>query len=208
MNEADTPPGAYSFAAIQTQTGWGQTLRGLAEWCQPQPGWLTLDAGCGTGLLPGLLAGYGCQATGADLDFTMFAPPRLHTRLVQADVLRLPFPGGAFHLVTSSNLLFLLPDPLAALNEMARVLHAAGSLVTLNPSEHMSVAAASALADQHGLTGVGRASLLNWASRAEANFRWTEAEMQRLFASAGLRLVDTTLRVGPGLARFARAVKA
>jgi ubiquinone/menaquinone biosynthesis C-methylase UbiE len=111
-----------------------------------------------------------------------------------------------FNLVTASNLLFLLPDPRQALLEMARLLPPGGQIVLLNPSERMSVAAATALADQRGLQGVARASLITWATRAEASSHWWEVDLADLFAASGLQMVETTLKVGPGLARFARGI--
>ena len=187
---------------IQTQTGWGQVLAGFAAWCQPQPGWLALDVGCGPGLLPALLAQRGCRAYGADLDGEALAASRLHASLLQADALLLPFTGGVFDLVTASNLLFLLPEPAAALREMRRLLKPGGQIAVLNPSEQMSVAAAAALAQRRGLQGAARQSLLDWAARAEAHRRWGEEALGELFAAAGLKLVRSELRVGAGLARL------
>jgi len=156
---------------LQTNTGWKRTLEAFAAWCAPQPGSLVLDIGCGPGLLPALLARAGCRAYGADLDGRMLRTPRLHPDLVQADILRLPFPGGVFHLLTASNLLFLLPDPEAALGEMGRLLRPGGQVCVLNPSEHMSVAAAAELAEQRDLKDLARDSLLNWAALAEKHAR-------------------------------------
>ena len=181
-----------SFLEIQTQTGWGRVLQGFAGWCQPQAGWL-----------PALFAGYGCQAFGVDLDAATLAQT-LHPTLVQAQAVDLPFPQGTFHLLTTSNLLFFLPDPEQALREMRRLVRADGWVALLNPSERMSVAAAAALADQRGLAGLDRVSLLDWAMRAEAHQRWDEAETAALFAAAGMFLHETILKLGPGLARFAR----
>lgn len=195
------------FFQIQTQTGWGQVLKTFADWCQPQPGWNTLDVGCGPGLLPSLLAQRGCRAFGVDRDEKALFPHSLYDQIVMADALRLPFSGRSFDLVTASNLLFLLPEPVAALAEMARLLRPGGQITVLNPSERLSVTAATALAGQRGLQGVARDSLINWATQAEANQRWGEAELHALFAAAGLRLTGTVLKVGPGLARFARAVR-
>lgn len=192
-----------SFLEIQTRTAWGRALQGFADWCQPQPGWLTLDVGSGPGLLPALFAGRGCQAYGVDLDAASLAQ-RLHPALARAQAERLPFPDGSFHLVTASNLLFLLPDPALALGEMARLVREDGWVALLNPSERMGVAVATALADQRGLTGLDRQSLLGWAARAEAHHRWDVADLAELFAAAGLRLQESMLKLGPGLARFAR----
>lgn len=195
-----------SFLEIQTRTAWGRTLEGFAAWCNPQPGWLCLDVGCGPGLLPALLARHGCRAFGADLDFTSLVG-RLHPLLVQASAACLPFPGAAFDLLTASNLLFLLPNPPAALDEMARLLRPGGRLCLLNPSENMSVAAAHALAAARDLQGLDRQSLLDWAARAEAHQRWGEAGLVALIRRSGLQLERTELRIGPGLARLASATK-
>ena len=192
-----------SFLEIQTQTGWGGVLRGFAEWCQPQAGWLTLDVGCGPGLLPALLADYGCRAFGADLDAAALAQP-LHPTLVQAQVVGLPFPEGVFHLVTASNLLFFLPDPEAALLEMRRLVRPDGWVALLNPSERMSIPVATEFADRRGLVGLDRLSLLDWAARAQAHHRWDEDGLAALFAAAGLSLLESALKFGPGLARLAR----
>lgn len=192
-----------SFLEIQTRTGWGRALQGFADWCRPQPGWLTLDVGCGPGLLPALLAERGCHPCGVDLDSDSLAQ-RLHPDLVRATAAFLPFQTGIFHLVTTSNLLFFLPDPAQALREMARLVRMDGWVALLNPSERMSVAAAIAFADQRGLTGLDRDSLIGWAARAEAHQRWGESDLAELYASAGLVLQETVLKFGPGLARFAR----
>jgi len=192
-----------SFLAIQTQTGWGRSLQGFADWCRPQAGWLTLDVGCGPGLLPSLLAARGCQAFGVDIDGPSLAQ-RLSANLAQAAAERLPFPTGSLHLVTASNLLFFLPEPAAALLEMRRIICHDGWVALLNPSERMSVALATEFADQRGLVGLDRDSLIGWAARAEAHRRWDDADLAALFASAGLVLQESALKFGPGLARFAR----
>jgi SAM-dependent methyltransferase len=200
--------GEYSIStAVQTQTGWGRILQSFAAWCQAVPGWLVLDVGCGPGLLPALFSQSGCQAIGVDLDFATFGPPHLHAALLQANALHLPFPDRTFHLVTASNLLFLLPQPLPALYEMRRLARDDGRIAVINPSEIMSVAAATALADGHKLTGVARDSLLTYAARAEAHQRWSEEELRTLFTVAGLQLDKTALRMGPGLVRFAQGTK-
>lgn len=201
-------PGAAGedFLAIQAGTGWGQVLLRFAAWCSPQSGWTVLDVGSGPGLLPSLFSRQGCRAYGVDLDPAALWTDRLHSDLVMGSVLYLPFSATLFDLVTASNLLFFLPDPEGALHEMVRVLRPGGQVALINPSEQMSITAAATLADQRGLQGVARASLLNWARRAEAHRRWGESDLQTIFAAAGLRLLDTSLQVGPGLARFALGV--
>ena len=198
LRDADT------FLELQTQTGWGRTLAGFAAWCQAQPGWRVLDVGCGPGLLPALFARQGCQALGIDLEADMFLPQPLHPQVLVAQGEGLPFSGGMFDLVTASNLLFLLADPRPALDEMRRVARPGGMLALLNPSELLDQEAAAALAEAKTLQGLARASLLNWAQRAETNHRWTEADMNSMLLAAGIQPLENSLKVGPGFARFTR----
>jgi len=190
------------FFRIQTETGWGATLAQFAEWCDPCPGWRALDVGCGPGLLPALFQQLGCHAFGAELDGSLLSQGVLHPALVIADAFRLPFQDSSFDLVTASNLLFLLEEPLPVLLEMARLIAPQGRICLLNPSEHLSVSAASEFAVQRGLNGLGQASLINWAVRAENNRRWTERQTDALLADAGLTVMKTTLKIGPGFARY------
>ena len=178
-------------------------LHSFASWLDPKPVSLILDVGCGPGLLPEILAQKGCRAFGVDLSFEMFRDA-LHPDLLLADVTSLPFPPSSFDLLTASNLLFLLPDPPAALKEMTHFLAPNGEIALLNPSEKMSVSAAMKLADKRNLKGLARETLLNYAARAEHHFRWSEADLHELFAAANLRLTDTTTRMRPGLVRFVR----
>lgn len=194
------------FLDLQTQTGWGRILGSFACWCAPQPGSLVLDVGCGPGLLPALFARGGAAAFGCDHDAIMLADP-LHPALLAADGSRLPFPGNLFSLATSSNVLFLHPWPQKLLKEMARVSRPGGQVCLLNPSEAMSVAAASDLADQNRLEGLARETLLNYARRAEKFARWTPEELAGMYAQAGLQMMDTDTRMGLGLVRYAKGRK-
>jgi SAM-dependent methyltransferase len=200
----ESKPDAEYFLDLQTQTGWGRTLAVFADWCQPCPGWKILDIGCGPGLLPALFQANKCWAVGVDVDEEMFHPRPLHPIIALADVHRLPFASGAFDQVTASNLLFLLPNPIPALSEMVRVLHPGGQAVFLNPSEHLTIQAAREFAESRGLSGLAWDTFLNWAARAEDNHRWDAAQTGILFAAAGLTLDETTLKIGPGFARFSR----
>ena len=199
-------PDSDYFLELQTQTGWGRVLVRFLDWIDPQTDWLTLDMGCGPGLMPALLSQRGCCSFGVDLDLEMFQPAPLHPQVASADIFNLPFPTETFDLITASNLLFLFPDPQMALREMARLLSPKGQIATLNPTEQLTVTAATELADARGLSGLARETLLNWASRTETHFYWTEAETAQLFIAAGLELTETRTAMGPGFARFARAL--
>ena len=191
------------FLELQAKTGWGAMLRSFALWLDPEPDSLILDVGCGPGLLPAIFAQKGCRAFGIDSSFEMFRET-LHPNLVLADVLYLPLQPSTFNLITASNLLFLLPNPLTALKEMTRLLAPNGEVAVLNPSEKMSISAATALGDERNLEGLARETLLNYAARAEKYHRWSEDDLRELFASAKLKLTDTTTKMAGGLVRFVR----
>jgi len=193
-----------NFFDVQTKTAWGRTLAEFASFCDLRPASVILDVGCGPGLLPAIFTRAGHTAFGLDSDFSLLSS-FLTLNLIQADALDLPFQAATFDVVTATNLLFLLDDPLRALLEWKRVLAPASELCLLNPSEDLSLSAATRLADQRGLNGAARESLLNWAHNAETHFRWTESETQELLSRAGLQLEESIVKVGPGFARFVRA---
>ena len=188
------------FLELQTLTGWGRMLDSFARWCAPEPSQRVLDIGTGPGLLPAIFARHGAQAIGIELDPDMLAGP-LHPDLVLGDAAALPFQVGSFDLVTASNVLFLAEDPLLLLAEMSRV--SANRVYLLNPSEYMTMDAATALADKNSLSGLARETLINLARRAESHCRWSEQELEKLFSQVGLELTNSTLRMGEGLIRYA-----
>ncbi len=193
------------FFDLQTRTGWGRTLEKFARWIDPPSGSRVLDVGCGPGLFPAILERRGCRACGVDLDPASFRPPRLHACLGAADALRLPFPPAAFDLVTASNLLFLLPDPRAALDEMLRVLSPEGRLALLNPAPALTPQSAADFARQRGLDELGRSTLVNWARRAVRHHRWDAPALADFLAASGVQLERSKPAVGPGFALWALA---
>jgi len=193
-----------NFLEVQTKTPWGRTLEEFASFCAPKPASRVLDIGCGPGLLPAIFAHAGHTVFGIDTDFSLLSSS-LSPNLIQADAQTLPFQLATFNLVTATNVLFLLDDPLLALREWRRVLAPDAELCLLNPSENLSIPAAKRLANERGLDGTARESLLIWAKNAESHFHWTESETRELLIQAGLRLEEYRLRVGPGFARFVRA---
>jgi SAM-dependent methyltransferase len=193
---------AEYFQELQTQTGWGRTLYSFAQWCDPRPGWLILDAGCGPGILPEIFSKSGCTAIGIDVDPLMFYPAPLHLSVAVADIYRLSFRENTFDLITCSNVLFLLANPARALFELRSKLVRGGKLALLNPSEMLNEQAAQDFATEKQLDGLARSTLLNWAKRAAENHHWTENETKQLYEAAGMTYGGSVLRVGPGFARF------
>ena len=72
----------------------------------------------------------------------------------------------------------------------------------LNPSEGLNEQAVTRFADENGLKGIARQTLLNWARRAAVNYHWTEAETYALYRAAGMNCLESQLKVGPGFGRF------
>lgn len=96
-----------------------------------------LDAGCGTGGDALFLRRYG-QVVGMDLapEALELALPRLPGLLTRGSVLDLPFATNSFDLVTSFDVLYHrgVPDEVAALREVRRVLKPAGRLLIRLPA--------------------------------------------------------------------------
>jgi SAM-dependent methyltransferase len=92
----------------------------------PRPADRALDVGAGTGFLSGALLGRVADAVALDSSQAMlsFAPAGVRTVVGRADAM--PFEDASFDLVTCVNTLHHLPDPHAALREIARVLAPGG----------------------------------------------------------------------------------
>jgi ubiquinone/menaquinone biosynthesis C-methylase UbiE len=102
------------------------------------PGAPALDAGCGAGHLTVALAGAGLEVVATDSSPEMTercarsvgrAGVSDHVEVLRADAQRLPFPDRRFALVVALGLLPWLPDPAAAVEELARVLELGGWLI-------------------------------------------------------------------------------
>jgi SAM-dependent methyltransferase len=99
-----------------------------------QPGQRVLDVACGTGIVARTAAevvGPGGHVTGVDLNPAMLqvarnAHPELEWR--EGDVEDLPFPAASFDAALCQSALFFFPDPGRAVQEMARVVDAGGTV--------------------------------------------------------------------------------
>lgn len=119
-------------------TAWQQPL----EWLNIPPGGIALDIGCGPGNVTASLAratGPGGLALGVDISEPMLARavgaeagPQIG--FLRADAQRLPLRDNTVDAVVSIAVLQLVPDPAAALAEMARVLRLGGRLAVTVPT--------------------------------------------------------------------------
>ena len=126
----DTPIGALVKKA---------ELEVILDLLRPAQGDRILDAGCGTGVFSLDLLSRGARLTGIDLSRPMLARAKRRAAglLFQAaagDILRLPFPAGAFQKTVSITALEFIPDAAAAVRELFRVTQRGGIIVaaTLN----------------------------------------------------------------------------
>jgi len=125
----DTPPGR---AHDQVQKDDVRSLLPLAS-----TGQTLLDVGCGTGHWSAFFAEMGYRVTGVDIAPRMIEVARAAVsscRFEVADASQLPFEDSTFDIVSAMATLEFLPDPAAAIAEMARCAKEGGHLLvgTLN----------------------------------------------------------------------------
>jgi SAM-dependent methyltransferase len=131
-----------------------------------------LDCGCGTGYNLTLLARFG-RPVGFDLTPTGLALARGRgLPLARASITHIPFRDASFDLLTSFDVLQIIPDDGAVLKEMARVLAPGGTAIVTAPA--MAV-----------LRG-GHAA--EWPEER----RYSPARIRRLADEAGLRVERAT----------------
>jgi len=118
-------------------------LRAMIAGLPIAPGDRLLDLACGDGVYAGWLAGRvgpSGMICAVDLLPAFLERAREETRkcpfgrrihLVNADVERLPFPDAAFDLAWCAQSLYSLPDPVAALKKMGRVVRDGGTVAVL-----------------------------------------------------------------------------
>jgi SAM-dependent methyltransferase len=109
-----------------------------------------LDVGAGDGALASLLAPRARRITCLDKSAKMVAAAQKrlksaeNVRVVQGDVLEMPFANASFDVVLAFNVLVYLDDPFRALAEAHRVLRANGKLVVVTLDAHEERALATA----------------------------------------------------------------
>ncbi len=112
------------------------------DWLGIPPGGIALDVGSGPGNVTASLAraaGPDGLALGVDISKPMLAravraEAGPQVGFVRADAQRLPFRDEAFDAVVSIAMLQLIPEPAAALAEMARVLRRGGRVAVMVPT--------------------------------------------------------------------------
>ncbi len=155
-----------------------------------------LDVGCGTGVATRGAAervGGDGEVVGLDLNPVMLAVARrLRPDLVwrKGDAMALPFPDASFDVVLSQFAMMFVPDPGAALTEMARVVRPAGRVTVMVPA-----AAVDQPAFGPFVTAVGRHAGPEAVSMVSAYWALGNRDrLAELATSAGLEVIAARTR--------------
>ncbi len=178
--------------------------RMLVDAVDPSPGQTLLDVACGTGIVARTAVDRmgGAGVTGVDLNHAMLTvaarvEPRVDWR--QGDVGALPFPDGAFDIVTCQMAMMFFPDRVSALREMRRVAVADATVGVVVPAALDDQPAYRVFVDV-AARHVGPSAL------ALLGAYWACGDVDELtgwFRAAGL--VDIAVRTHSAVAGFASA---
>jgi ubiquinone/menaquinone biosynthesis C-methylase UbiE len=184
---------AANYQRFFVPTIGGPVAEDLVELARLQPGERVLDVGCGTGVVTRLarekIGGTGA-VTGLDVNPGMLAvarsktPSDLPIEWCEASAESMPLPDGVFDVVLCQMSLQFIPNKLAALREMRRVLDAGGrALVTVpGPKPPLFAAMTDGLASH-----IGREA----ASFGDLVFSLHDAdELKELMRGAGFQEVE------------------
>jgi SAM-dependent methyltransferase len=179
-----------------------------------------LENGCGVGMYVEHLPPYASQVVGLEYDFERAQAAHLRSpQIVNAAGEHLPFPGGAFDLILSHEVLEHVRDDRAAVGEMVRALRPGGRLVLFVPNRGYPY-------ETHGVYWRGKyyfgnIPLVNylpraWRNRLAPHVRvYGKNDLEKLFRGLPVRFVrhmvifgayDNVIRRSPDLGRALRAV--
>ncbi len=134
MSEARLP--GYEPMLAAYHRAFASELRAMLATLPLAPGARGLDMACGDGAYSLWLAGLGAEVVAVDLrpDYLKLArgtTAERHIMWAAGAIAGLPFPDETFDLAWCAQSLYSLPDPLAALRELARVTRPGGIVAVL-----------------------------------------------------------------------------
>jgi ubiquinone/menaquinone biosynthesis C-methylase UbiE len=129
---------AFSVFAMRDSP---EVLKEKVDFAKPQPTDVVLDIACGPGAFVLAIAPHVHSARGIDLTPEMLRRARSYqaenqisnAAFVRGDAEQIPFPDGAFDLVSCQCTFHHLPKPQVVLNEMVRVTKPQGRLLIIDP---------------------------------------------------------------------------
>lgn len=171
-----------------------QLKEATGSWKEKQ----VLDVGCGTGrfLLRG--ANEAEHVFGIDLSPKMinackqiFTSHELHEKatFIVGDAYKLPFENNEFDIAVSTCVLFLLPEPTIAMEEMIRVIKEEGMIAMLNPSLKMNPEEALRYCNENGLTDFEQKTLLQWSTISTSRHTFSTDQLIDYFKEKGAKKV-------------------
>ncbi|MGH9712132.1 MAG: class I SAM-dependent methyltransferase [Candidatus Acidiferrales bacterium] len=177
---------------------------------QGTPPFRVLDVGCGPAHVARALAQQGCDVTGVDrsprllrIAKKLAARQKIRLTLKRAATHELPFGDATFDCTLATGVIYWVEHHEKTLREMVRVTRPGGLVVSLDPHASMSLPQMRAYSARHSLSRRDSRKLSAWATAASFNRRFEEAELSRLFASAGLTNLVLERRLG-GMVWFSK----
>jgi SAM-dependent methyltransferase len=174
-------------ARMVIENRWRMFERAIRTWIDGQGGRVAplrlLDAGCGDGnnlaALRTIVAKLERAATIVGVDYNTLRLARARDRAqvpaLKADLSRLPFPAGGFDIILCNHVIEHIPDDVAVLRELARVLAPSGLLLVGVPNEGCFIAQVRNHVFQRGIL----------RTTDHVHFHTAESLLRRL-ATAGL----------------------
>ena len=156
----------------------------LADVAAGRPGLHLIDCGCGTGHNLNLLAPHG-RAFGFYLTLSGVVRVKGGHPVAQADITRIPFRSDTFDVATSFDVLQCVPEDVAAVREMTRIVKPGGAVI-------LTMAAFDALRGDHAIY---------WNEVR----RYTPGRVRALLSAAGLHADRVSFMFGSIFPMFAAA---
>ena len=171
-----------------------------------------LDVGCGPGHVTRELARRGYDATGVDRSVRLLRIARrsarregLEMRFERSPSDKLPLADAGFDCAFATGVIYWVEHPLETLREMVRVVRPGGAIGTLDPHASMSIARVRTYNSDHRLNRRDARKMTAWATSAEFNRRFEEADLRRLLTDAGLASVTLERRMD-GMVCFSKGI--